>query len=263
MASTIKVKDVLYRVSVALQDIAPQFDSFPETEMVMWLNDAMMAITKYLPSACSRLDVIKLKPGTRQSIEAIAVADIKPGDGSVPASTVYGKQFLHLTRNMGADGLTPGRAIVIGDRRRKDVQSPNWHTVTGAAVMQFFHDPLTPRYFSVSPGVPAATNVWVEGAFTAQPAIVPNTGSPGAELYLYSGASTLVISIDDENVDDIVNYMLARARMKDISGNKTGEAASYTNLFTGSINSRVAALTGNNPNLKRLPMVAEPLAAAS
>lgn len=263
MASTIKVKDVLHRISVALQDVSPQFDGWPERELVEWFDDAQMAITKFLPSSCSRLDAFKLKPGTRQSIEAIAAADCKPGDGSTPSGTIYGKQLIDLRRNMGADGLTPGKAIRVGDRRRKDVQSPMWHTVTGTVVLQFFFDPQTPRYFYVSPAVPASPAVWVEGAFTAQPARIPNTGTAGSELYLWDGANTTVISIDDEHVDDIVNYVLARARMKDIADNKTGEASAYTALFTASINAKASALTGHNPNLKRLPMVAEPAAAAS
>lgn len=263
MASTIKVKDVLHRISVSLQDISPQFDGWPERELVEWMNDAQMAIAKFLPSSCSRLDAIRLVPGTRQSIEVIAASFCKPGDGSTPSGSIYGKQFLFLTRNMGPDGATPGRAVRVGDRRRKDVQSPLWHTVTSTEVTQYFFDPQTPRYFYVSPAVPASPQVWVEGAFTAQPIQIPNTGTPGAELYKWDGGSTTVISIDDEHVDDIVNYTLARARMKDIPENKTGEAQAYTALFTGSINSKAAALTGHNPNLKRLPMVAEPAAAAS
>lgn len=263
MASTTKVKDVLHRVSVALQDVSPQFDGWPERELVEWLNDAQMAVAKFLPASCSRLDSIKLKPGTRQSIETIAAVDCKPGDGSSPPGAIYGKQFLHLLRNMGSDGVSPGRAIRVGDRRRKDVQSPNWHTVNGTEIVQFFFDPQTPRYFYVSPAVPASPSVWVEAAFTAQPAIIPNTGSPGSELYKYDGTSTTVISVDDEHVDDLVNYVLARARMKDMEGNKSNESAAYTALFTASINAKAQALTGHNPNLKRLPMVAEPAAAAS
>jgi hypothetical protein len=263
MASTIKVKEILHRVSVALNDISPQFDGWTERELVEWLNDGQMAITKFLPSACSRLDAIRLLPGTRQSIEAIQASYCKPGDGSTPSSTIYGKQFLFATRNMGADGATAGRAVRVGDRRRKDVQSPLWHTITSSEVLQYFFDPQTPRYFYVSPAVPASPQVWIEVAYTAQPIQIPNTGTPGAELYKWDGSSTTVISIDDEHVDDLTNYVLARARMKDMAENKPGEASAYTALFTASINAKAAALTGHNPNLKRLPMVAEPAAAAS
>ena len=72
MASTVLVRDLIRRVSVLLQDTAPQFERWPEQELVDWLNDAQVAITKFLPAACARVDAIRLKPGTRQSIETIA-----------------------------------------------------------------------------------------------------------------------------------------------------------------------------------------------
>jgi hypothetical protein len=48
--------------------------------------------------------------------------------------------------------------------------------------------------------------------------------------------------------------VLARAYMKDAEfANNANQAAAATQLFTGSINAQVAALTGVNPNLRSLP----------
>ncbi len=262
MASTVLVKDALWRVAVLLQDTAPQFQRQPEGELVDWLNDAQVAITKYLPAACSRVDAIKLVAGTRQSIEAIPALSCKPGDGSTPAAPIYGTQLLDLICNMGADGVTPGRSIRAVDRRILDSQTPTWHSITGASVASFTYDPRTPRYFFVTPAVPASPAVWVMASLTAQPIKIPNTGTPGSELYLKGGSSTATISIADEYVDDLVNYVMARAHSKEVEWADKNVAQAYTTMFTGSLNAKVTALTGNNPNLTRLPMAVEPIGAA-
>lgn len=266
MAATTKVKDLLWRVSGLLQDVSPQFNRWPEQELVNWLNDGQLAITKFLPAACSRIDAIKLKPGTRQSIETILAADCIPGDGSTPSGPIYGVQLLYPIRNMGANGATPGAAIprTPTDRKVLDTQNPNWHTIPGTKVHQITFDPTTPRHFYVQPAVPASPAQWMELAYIAQPPLIPNTGVPGEELYKFDGASTAVISISDEHVDDLTNYVCGRAYMKDadFAGND-GRAAAFVGMFTSSLNAKVAAITGNNPNLKRLPFAPEPIGAAS
>ena len=265
MAATTRVKDVMWRVSGLLQDVAPQFNRWPETELVNWLNDAQLAITKFLPAAVSRIDAIRLKPGTRQSIETIAAVDCIPGDGTTPVVPIYGVALLDVPRNMGANGATAGNAIPQPvDRRILDTQRANWHTVSGAVVNQITYDPRTPRHFYVQPAVPASPAVWVEVAYIAQPLQIPNTGTPGAELYTYAGSNAATISVGDEHVDDLVNYICARSYMKnaDFAGNDA-KASGFSALFVNSLNAKVAAITGNNPNLQRLPLAIEPLGQAS
>ena len=263
MAGTAKVRDVLWRASVLLGDEKPQqFIRYPENELVNWLTDAQLAITKYLPAACSRIDVLRLKPGSRQSIEVIPVTDSKPGDGSTPSAPIYGIEVLDVIRNMGTDGVTPGPAISDAvDRRMLDTQDRNWHSRTGNRVSDVVQDPRTRTYFYVHPSVP---NGWVEVAYTARPAVIPNTGTRDAPLYAYSGNNAAAISLGDEWVDDLVNYICARAKMKqaEVNGDASG-AAMFANLFLGSLNAAVTALTGNNPNLKRLPLAPNPVGAAS
>lgn len=248
MSNTL-VKDVLYRVSVQLHDISPQFTRWTQRELVSALNDGQKAIAKYMPSSCSRVDAIKLKPGTKQSIDTILATDIKPGDGST-ATKVLGNYLQGVIRNMGSDGLTPGTAVRIADREVLDVNTPNWHTVTGTPVSIYTFDPRQPKIFYVSPGVPSTGTAWLEVSYLADPVEIALTGD-----YAMNGTDETVISVDDKFVDDLVNYVLARAYMKDaeFAGNG-GLAATHTNLFTGSINAQVVALTGVNPNLRALPM---------
>jgi hypothetical protein len=260
--ATITVRETIQRISTILQDISPQFQRWPETELVNWLNDAHTAITKFLPSANSRIDAIKLQPGTMQSIEAIPAANCKPGDGSVPSVPINGISLLDVICNMGADGATPGKAIRLVDRKTMDGQNPMWHTQTGTVINSFLYDPETPRYFYVTPGVQGGQNVWVRAAYTAQPIKIPNTGSPGSELYLATGTNNTLISISDEYIDDLVNYVVARANMKDAEFADGNKAQVFSGLFLASLNSKVTALTGNNPNLTRLPFAPAPIAAA-
>ena len=255
MASTILVKDAMWRVSVILQDTVPQFSYWPEHELVQWMNDAQSVITKYLPSACSRVDAIKLKAGTRQTIETIAAADCKPGDGSTPSIAIHGKMLLGVYRNMGTDGLTPGKAIRLIDREVKDGQSPDWHSVAGTGVIDsYMYDEKTPRYFYVFKQATTAPATWIELAYTAQPLPIDNSGTSGAERYLNTGSATDTITIDDEYVDDIVNYVVARAHMKGSKFGDPSKAVAYTSMFTNSLNFKVAALTGNSPKLTLLPL---------
>lgn len=264
MARTTTVREVLYRVSVLQQDLVPQFQRWPEAQTVMWLDDAQMAVWKFLPLSASRVDAIKLKPGTLQSIESIAVADCKPSVGGAPTTPVLGTQLLHLVNNMGADGVTPGRAIRLTSRELMDGQSPDWHTVTRPLVDCFMFEPETPRHFYVTPGVPADVPVWVRAAYTAQPAKIPNTGTPGSELYKWEGGtSTTLISIGDEHIDDLVNYVMARSWMRNSqNAGDPQKAASFGGAFLNSLNSKVAAITGNNPNLKKLPFAPDPVGQA-
>lgn len=262
---TVLVKEVLWRASSMLQDIAPQYNLHTEREMVDWLNDGQMAITTFMPSACSRVDHVRLKPGTKQSIELLAALDVKVGGGAVATQPIQGVQLVGLINNQGADGATPGDAIPDPptERRVLDLNRPNWHSSTGQKVRQYVYDPRTPRHFWVEPGVPS-DRLWVQMAFIAQPDRIPAGGAPGAEIYAYGGGSAATISIGDENVADLVNYICARACLKQAEGSQDDvKFGQYSGMFVNSINARVTAITGTNPNLKRLPFAPEPAGAAS
>lgn len=258
MSGTILVREALRRVSVLLQDISPQFVKYPESQAVDALNDAHLAIAKFLPSAAARYDDIKLKPGTRQTIETIAPADCKPGNGTTPTQPIKGVGFLGLTHNMGSDGLVAGSVIRLIDAEMLDAADPDWRSMARAAtaVKCAMFDPVMPLYFDVYPPVHATTPVWVAAKFNAQPLRIPNTGTPGGgELYAASGTSTATIEVRDEFIDDLVNYVVARANMKDAEWADGNKATYFTNLFLGSLNAKVQAMTGTNPNIKMLPGV--------
>lgn len=255
IGSTYLVKDVLFRASNLLTDLLPtQFVRWTEKELVANLNDGQRAIAKYMPSACSRVDAVKLAPGTRQSLALIQPSGIVPSDGLLPANPVRGIQLLDIVRNMGSDGLTPGAAIRIVPREVMDNIDPLWHRTSAAAIDHYTFDPRTPVFFYVTPAVPITGAVWIEIVYAANPEEIPYSGIP---TYGHAGSSTTTISIDDKFVDDLVNYIVARAFLKDseVAGN-VQSAQLYTQLFTASLNAQVEILTGQNPNLSFLPFAA-------
>jgi hypothetical protein len=262
MAATTKVKDFIWRVSSALNDSSTQYVTWLESEIVMAINDGQVAICKYIPFSCTRTDTVLLAPGTMQSIRAIPTTSIIPTvDSATPTTTVYGRQLSHLDCNMGAAGTAPGKIIRVTDRDELDTIDPSWHTKTGTEVRVYAYDPTTPTVFYVSPGVPPS-GLYVRMSYAALPAVVA-PGNDTTPVYAYTGSNAALLSIDDVNVDDLMNYVLARMNMKDDSNAKPALVATQVNSFVNSINAQATALTGVNPNLKRLPMAPDAIGSAS
>lgn len=264
MARTILVRDVLHSISTVLQDNDPQFVRWTEIELIQWLNDAQRALFKYLPTAGARVDAIKWQPGTRQDLTKILAANVKPMDGSTQVGDVFGMQLLEVVRNMGGDGVSPGRAISIADRQKLDAFEPDWHTRPSDVVRHYMHNPQVPRVVYLYPGILPSANVWGEIHWIAEPPEIPPGHPAGAEIYRFEGTSTAVIGVHNENRDELVNYVAARALLKDSKNTaEMSRALTHAQIFLGSINARVAAASGHNPNLKTLPFMPEPAGAAS
>jgi len=248
MAGTILVRDMLWRASTQLTDTAPQFTRYTQFELVTWLNDAQRAIAKLMPSACARMDAIKLKAGARQTVDVIAAADVLPEDGSTATSAVHGNAIQDVICLMGADGLTRGNALHLFDREVLDRVVPGWAAQSGSP-RQYAVDGRNPKVFWLSPGIAAGATLWALVSYLSDPATIPTSGD-----YSWTGSDTTKLSVDDVNSDDVLNYILARAMLKDAEyAAGASLAQGYSQAFINSMNSRVAAATGVNPNLQTLP----------
>lgn len=257
------VKDVLWGICDLLQDTDPQFLRWPERTLVRFLNDAQLATCKYLPLACTRIDAVLLKRGTLQSVASIAPADCKTFDGSTPSAPILGFQFVRALCNMGADGLTIGRGVRLADAELLDAQDPMWNGTEGTTVREFTFDPESPAYFRVTPGA-GVDPQWLRIVYAAQPVPIPAGGAPGAELFAVDGSSTLPISIADEHVDLLTYYVLARCYMRNSqNAGDPAKVAQFGGMWLQGMNSKVAAVTGANPNLTKLPFAETPLAQAN
>lgn len=261
--SGLLVKRLLWRVSSTLTDTKPQYTRYPERDMVVAIQMGVKALCKYLPHVGVRTVSMRLATGSRQSIAKIPAAKVKTYDGS-PAFDVFGMQLQEVIRNMGEDGLTPGRAIHITDRKRLDRLDPAWHTKSGAVVRQAFYSPQDPLTFWVDPPVQNLVPVWVDVTLVCTPPPIPDGGNPGEELYGADGDSDQLVGVDDQYEEELWNYAVAYLLLSNAKTQAALTRASlHASAFNSSINAIAAALTGQNPNLKRLPFAPDIPGAAS
>lgn len=200
------VRDLFWAISVELQDHKPQFVRWTAREVMQAYNEARVVVARLMPPARSRLDAIKLKPGSLQSIEALAQADVKPD----PGAALEGIQFLELTANMGTTGLVPGPSIHVTSRELLDSFDPTWHTKAGPVVRSFTHDPRLPKTFMVEPAVPVGGNVWARCAYMAMPPMLDLPALDGGGPWALAGNADAVVDLPTEFHMDIRFYMVAR-----------------------------------------------------
>lgn len=261
------VKSVLWRAGNLLQDITPQFTRWTEREMVMWLNDGQRDLAMAMPQASSRIESIKLAEGCLQSIETIPAANRRvwaAGAFTTPTDIARGLQVLRVLNVMGSTGTVVGRSL-RGPIQRESIErsNPLWETRTASIPTSWLYDPELPHWYWVSPGVKAGATLWARVAYSALPLAIPPGGADGAEIYTFAGSSTVAISVGDEYVPALVDYIVARAMSKDAKHGDAAKAGAYMTLFQGRLGAKSSALTAANPHLQRGKPVAEPMGAAS
>lgn len=251
---TILVRECLRQASDVLTDLNPQFRRWSQAFMVLALNSGCKAVAKYLPLSSARVDVVKLKPGSRQSIDSIASADVIPGEGGA-AWTMQSFGLQRLIRNMGDDGVTPGRPIPVVGREALDALDPDWMTreIDGEdGIFEYTFDPQDPTTFMINPGVPSGEAWWVELSHLRAPKPILAPG--GGVDYGHAGSNATALPVADEYFDDVLHYLLACCYTKDAEfPGSAALAAHFTNLFLAAINAKATVMTGVNPNLKLLP----------
>lgn len=151
-------------------------------EIIRWINEAMGAIAHLRPDAFAHTGVMTLVGGTYQSLP----------NGSM--------MLLDVTRNIGADNITPGRAIRSTDRKSLDDADPDWHTLAQTATIRhYMHDPRTPKAFYVYPPAILGTKVEVKHV------VLPNEVT----------VETDTLPIGLEYIGPVVNYVCYRCNLKD------------------------------------------------
>lgn len=153
-----------------------------ESQCLGWLNDAQRAIVSVRPDSSILNHSVILVPGTKQSIT--------------------GLRLMAVNRNMGIDGLTPGRAIRLVERGIKDDFNPDWHTEDAAtAVKEWIFDARLPKEYYVSPPVHATTVVQIEVSESIEP----------TEM----AATTDTISLDDVYSPAIIEWAIYRCMSRE------------------------------------------------
>lgn len=187
-----------------------------QPEKLRWLSDAQREVVVYKPSATAITEAFQLVSG--KTLQTIPAA---------------GACLLDLTRNLGANGTTPGRAIRVIDRALMDAQAPNWHTDPPAAsIDHYMFDPRVPRQFYVYPAPSAA--IYVELSYAKMPVELTTVTDP--------------LAVDDLYANACLDYVLSRAFAKDaeFAGN-LNRALLHYNAFAQAVGIRGMSEAANKP----------------
>lgn len=131
------------RITEVMQDGAVTWTT---THLLAWINEAQRAICDVRPDAYTLTGASQLTAAT--TIQ------------TVPTGTVRLKE---VTRNMGSNGTTPGRAITLISRQELDEFNPDWHTAAASTTIKHWvYSEDNPSVYWVFPRVHATTAVWVE-----------------------------------------------------------------------------------------------------
>jgi len=123
-----------------------------------WVNDGQRAVAQARPDAVINTTPFQLIGGSKQEIS--------------------GRRLMSVGRNMGVDGLTPGKAVRLVDRGIKDDFNPDWHTDTAQAyIEEYMYDARTPKLFYVWPPAHASINVYLETTQAVDPTDCADTDS--------------------------------------------------------------------------------------
>lgn len=190
-------------------------------ELLGYLNDGQRELVTIKPEASTTNTVMKLAAGLAKQ--------------AVPDSAIT---LLDVTRNMGADGATPGRAISITSKKMLDVVAPTWSSSSNGEgyITHFTYDPRNPKVFYVYKKAPAA-DLYIEVMYSSIPIAAADSSSG-------------VIGVDDIYANALLDYVLYRAYAKDAENQNIQLATAHYQAFTNSVGVKAGGDLASNPNLK-------------
>jgi len=150
-------KDVIEAVAWALHDLDPEtgegYVRWPKPRLLDFVNRAQLQVVKNVPEASSEFTAMQLVAGARQAIPASAL------------------RLLTITRNLGADGLSPGRHVALTDRGTLDAQLVTWgvNTTSISEIESYVYDDRVPKTFYVYPPLATGDSVFVELGVSMKP----------------------------------------------------------------------------------------------
>lgn len=197
-----------------------------DEEILWWISDGQRQAATIRPDLFSKVAVVRLASGTRQTL---------PADGVT---------LLGLIRNMGNAGTTPRKAITVVKRSLLDSFNPLWHSATRQLdVANYTYDVLDAKAYYVSP--PSNGVGYVEINYLYTPAVVDDPAD--------------VLEIPDAYTPALFDYLMFRAHQKDAES-AAGQATSdmYLKTFTLAMGQSLTAKSETDPNSQMSGTAAQP-----
>lgn len=136
---------------IAFQRIKKSADGNNTANWLDWLNDAQRTVVLVRPDANALTTNLTLAAGVKQSLP-----------------TGY-TRIIGVTRNMGADGSTPGKAVHLATHEDKSAVNEDWYSAANASPVRelVYDDKKDPLTFWVSP--PAVASWKIEAILARDP----------------------------------------------------------------------------------------------
>ena len=224
---TTTASSVIRRAAETLQDLTAV--RWGTAELVRYLNDGQREILLYRPDAFATVTSLALGAGTRQVLPSTAA------------------KLLSVIRNTAT--ASNKQAVRIINRQLLDSQVPDWHAAPpSVSVVHYMYDPITPREFFVYP--PATALSQLDIVVAQYPAGITEPSTANAVFSDVGGN----IGVPDELANALVNYVIARAYMKDTeqAGNAARAQAHYA-MFTSALNADFQSTTSTVPSTAGAP----------
>jgi hypothetical protein len=273
---------IMNRAAVLLNDAT--HIRWPCSELCEWINEAVRAIVLAKPSACSKTVTLRLRLGSRQSIDPQTLIPVVPlaatnAYATTYASGVYPLTLIAVIRNVnsklvdaaGKDipagttappdarwvATTPGRMVKLVDRALLEAQVPDWHnpavTQTRAEARNYTFDETVPFEFYVYPPNNGAGFVEAEvGTLPQQLAAKVPTPNPSA-LTLTSNNVALYaadLGLPEPYSVPLLDYVLYRCQMKDDIDGAAGRSAMHYQQFATAIGLKIQVEKSHSPNAR-------------
>ena len=192
-----KVKDILDRVTTLYNDT--EYIRVPESHYFKFIDDALSIIVMIRPDAHVKTEIVKLEPGTRQSL---------PKDG-IALIEIYMNKKAILDNGGEITGYSNSYPIAHVEREDLDYFS-NWQSGVGIAskdhIDEFAYELKSPRTFWVNPYVSEEEPVYVEMDYSYA---FPKIGDiPLDADSTYTTAENTEIDIPDTFMAPICYYVL-------------------------------------------------------
>jgi hypothetical protein len=194
-----------------------------DDDLTLFYNSAVLQLALVRPDSTAKTSAVALASGTKQSL---------PSDGL---------RLIDVVRNMGADGLTPGAAILKAERSQLETYNRTWHSDTAdSTVKNFTYDDRNPKTYYVTP--PVTGTVYAEIAYSAAPSRVAS-----------ADIATTDIAVDDVYYGALKDWMLREAYQIEISMVSEQRARTYERSFYQSLGLKYQSDRAASPNSQAVP----------